>query len=371
MASADYDRRPADIRARQRNRKKKACQRCRTRKQRCDGKEPTCHNCATSGSECIPAKRDELALYPVAYINSLSQHVMNLESRQGQQKSHRNLASNTGLTSGLTYDVYVVPQENLEAPASQPSFSPPADRINNITAFNDPSLMDMNFMTAFPFQSPQNDNNDVQNPTFPGGFDLSLNLTPTRTSPGRRTTLSIPLTEAASHFQTYIDVIHPRYPVLTVEEYAQAYLVWKERGRSVDDFQKSWHLFVATMVRARLMPLILGQVVDMILQILGIGSRIHQPYNSRARRAQHEMLISHIESSDGEISDPDISPLSRLQAKLLNLIFVLLGDSTSRLVHVSGVVMRFATLHQFHRLEVSDQKDELDAKVRAWSCIYT
>lgn len=81
------------------------------------------------------------------------------------------------------------------------------------------------------------------------------------------------------------------------------------------------------------------------------------------------MLMSKIQAVQGIISDPQASPLLRLQAMLLYVIFALLGDSTSRLVHFSGVAMRFATLHGFHRLKDSEG-EESDQKIRAWSCIY-
>lgn len=62
----------------------------------------------------------------------------------------------------------------------------------------------------------------------------------------------------------------------------------------------------------------------------------------------------------------------RLQALLLYVVFAMLGDSTFGLVHVTGIAMRFATLHGFHRLRSSSEaeNEEMSLKSRAWSCIY-
>jgi hypothetical protein len=85
---------------------------------------------------------------------------------------------------------------------------------------------------------------------------------------------------------------------------------------------------------------------------------------------QHGMLLARVQAERGVISNHNASPLVRLKAMLLHVILALHGENTSRLVHLSGVTMRFATLHEFHRLTVSEANEEADAKIKAWSCIY-
>lgn len=57
------------------------------------------------------------------------------------------------------------------------------------------------------------------------------------------------------------------------------------------------------------------------------------------------------------------SPLVRLQAMLLYAIYTIHGNNTSRIVHITGVVMRFAVLHSFHEL-VDDGFAEMALKIK-------
>lgn len=82
------------------------------------------------------------------------------------------------------------------------------------------------------------------------------------------------------------------------------------------------------------------------------------------------MLLARVQAERGVISNEHASPLVRLKAMLLHVILALHGENTPRLVHLTGVTMRFATLHGFHRLNVSGANVEMDASIKAWSCIY-
>jgi hypothetical protein len=54
---------------------------------------------------------------------------------------------------------------------------------------------------------------------------------------------------------------------------------------------------------------------------------------------------------------------------LLYAFHALHGESTSRVVHIVGAVMRFAILHRFHCIR-HDGSGETDMKIKAWWCIY-
>lgn len=69
------------------------------------------------------------------------------------------------------------------------------------------------------------------------------------------------------------------------------------------------------------------------------------------------------------MTDSTYPPLARIQAMLLYAIHAIHGESTSRVVHIIGVVMRFAVLHRFHCLQ-DDGSEEANLKIKAWSCIY-
>jgi len=59
----------------------------------------------------------------------------------------------------------------------------------------------------------------------------------------------------------------------------------------------------------------------------------------------------------------------RLQAMLLSAMHALHSESTARIAHISGAIMRFATLHGFHRLVDLGDEDSL-MKIRVWSFAY-
>jgi len=61
--------------------------------------------------------------------------------------------------------------------------------------------------------------------------------------------------------------------------------------------------------------------------------------------------------------------LVRLQAMLLSAMHALHSESTARIAHISGAIMRFATLHGFHQLiDLGDKESQI--KLRVWSCAY-
>lgn len=58
-----------------------------------------------------------------------------------------------------------------------------------------------------------------------------------------------------------------------------------------------------------------------------------------------------------------------MQAMLLSAMYALHSDSTWHIAHVSGVIMRFASLHDFHRLADDGNEPDVEA-VKVWSCAY-
>ncbi|KAK9478297.1 fungal-specific transcription factor domain-containing protein [Lipomyces japonicus] len=61
---------------RKRNRSIAACNRCKSRKQRCDNAFPICTNCKKANAECISNEQ----AYPASYVHSLERHVQALEA---------------------------------------------------------------------------------------------------------------------------------------------------------------------------------------------------------------------------------------------------------------------------------------------------
>jgi hypothetical protein len=70
------------------------------------------------------------------------------------------------------------------------------------------------------------------------------------------------------------------------------------------------------------------------------------------------------------MADSASEPIVRLQAMLLSAMFSLHAESTWRIAHISGAIMKFATLHRFHRLKLEPNNPTNLLSIRVWSCVY-
>ena len=63
-----------------------ACDRCRSKKIRCDGTRPTCSQCATVGFECRTSDQLSRRAFPRGYTESLEERVRQLETEVAELK---------------------------------------------------------------------------------------------------------------------------------------------------------------------------------------------------------------------------------------------------------------------------------------------
>ncbi|KAF2014675.1 hypothetical protein BU24DRAFT_493228 [Aaosphaeria arxii CBS 175.79] len=304
---------------RHRTRLRKACQRCRSRKQRCDGRRPACENCASANAECIPAAQEPMGFYPSRYVQSLEEHIANLE--RGAEDEARTagsplqqlvptIASFSG--DGFVQDLTMQPN----APA------PIESNINDLYSILDEDLRGM--------------------PDYANASSNATDSTPAFMD------LDVPVRSGAGYFQAYFELIHPRYPFLDVEECSKAYQQWK--AGFVPSQNDIWSKFLVKMIFA----------IGCILQ----SSRLDQ-----SAQGLHSDLITQAEASQSIMTNESNTPLLRLQAMLLYTIYALHGDSASRIVHITGVAMRFAVLHGFHQIQ-NGEAAQNTLNIKAFSCVY-
>ena len=81
------------------NRVAQACDRCRRKKIRCDGKRPCCTQCANVGFECITSDKLSRRAFPRGYTESLEEKVRSL---QAEVRQLRNLAETPNGESSST-----------------------------------------------------------------------------------------------------------------------------------------------------------------------------------------------------------------------------------------------------------------------------
>lgn len=85
---------------------------------------------------------------------------------------------------------------------------------------------------------------------------------------------------------------------------------------------------------------------------------------------QQQQLRAQTQMEQSVVTDTITTPLIQLQAMLLLGMLALHSDSTSRIAHISGAIMRFATMHDFHVM-IDDGTEESTMKIKAWSCAYS
>lgn len=84
----------------------------------------------------------------------------------------------------------------------------------------------------------------------------------------------------------------------------------------------------------------------------------------------YQTLKSRAQAEQSIMVDSTSTPLIRLQAMLLSAMFALHAESTWRIAHISGAIMKFAALHRFHRLKKDVDDPSNSMSIRVWSCAY-
>ncbi|CAN3365567.1 hypothetical protein DICA3_F18910 [Diutina catenulata] len=110
-----------------------ACDRCRSRKVKCDGQQPSCGNCLKSGLECKISDKLTRRAFPKGYTENLEKRVRELEAelrqaRDGQvskASSSANLASEAARHTHTSNDRVVLNNSNTQ-------INNPIDQIFNL-----------------------------------------------------------------------------------------------------------------------------------------------------------------------------------------------------------------------------------------------
>ncbi|CAG9993113.1 unnamed protein product [Clonostachys byssicola] len=321
-----------------RRKKATACQRCRARKQRCDGQnQGACRNCRSAKA----ATNEPTDTYSVSYVEDLEQQVANLHARLPEQ------------TSETTAQVHTGPG-TLLAPNTQANIYAEVQGFNDpINAFYLPPIhshgnTDFPFDFSYPdenlFSIVQEPTTQVNNTVEPRSYELDTSQSIDASADAAMADVSV--REGASFFQTYFETIHPRYPFLDVEECSTAYLKWKTGEMKICS-NKDWPMCLLKLIIAN----------GAILQLAWLD------HTGRRQRQKLDVEEQNI------LSDTSFNPSRRLQVLLLQALLALHGETTERVVHIVGVAMRFAILHGFHRL-TNDGTHEADMKIKAWWSIY-
>ncbi|KAH6697634.1 hypothetical protein F5X68DRAFT_257763 [Plectosphaerella plurivora] len=322
-----------------RPRRAKACQRCRTRKQRCEG-PPNCRNCVSANEECLSAERERMALYSVQYIESLEARVSDLQHGATLATPGMSLDQRIDGPSRHVTDAFNNPQNASDQ--LDMSFIAPLDNSNNIIYGLDMLQSDDNLFSISDVA-----NHDTSAPSV-AHSDPAVPIHIPGQGPAP-TLAEVSIHEGAVFFQVYFETIHPRYPFLDVEECSRGYQDWRMGGIFLSS-PDAWRAYLVKMIFA-------------------VSSLLRQAKLDGSTRQQHHNLMLQAQADQTILTDHSYKPLIRLQAMLLYAIHALHGESTPRLGHIIGVAMRFAVMKGFHRL-VYDGTAETAMAIKAWWCVY-
>ncbi|EPE34298.1 Zn2/Cys6 DNA-binding protein [Glarea lozoyensis ATCC 20868] len=293
--------------------KKKACRRCRHRKQKCDFEQP-CHNCRTSGAQCESVVQERTEQYPIGYVSALEDHAASLE-KELSQKFPSAAADHMDFEGSLG----VVSNRPLLSPNANANFQPLPESDMSWQWQNPQTPHDMrtnsNAHIAFGVNntSPPQLSSWSQPSILESGFSHPKSPVASRQN-------DIPVCTAASYFRTYFQFVHPQYPFLELDKCSEWYTRWKVASPA--DPLDGWPAYCVKMIFA-------------------IGSLL-QSKSDDVTRFPHDELKSHAQVDNLTIQNQGCSPIIRLQSMLLSAVYALHSESTISISHLKTLVMRIA-----------------------------
>ncbi|KEQ58316.1 uncharacterized protein M437DRAFT_59666 [Aureobasidium melanogenum CBS 110374] len=330
-----------------RKRQRTACDRCKSRKQRCDNAYPQCTNCAKAGKDCN--KPPETEALNGSYTRALEDQVAYLEQRLMAMEEQQTRASSASTTN------------NLPSPAHANCPLTPnvlANDAANTQELASPFRHEVNVADVVGLLSLGNGNAEYVGSS--SGFALATDLgrmvqatvwnkalwlpTPSGSESERRSSNSdirkITLQELQSKakpvsdalgtrlISTYLVRIHPRFPFLFPSDLREIHLRQQITGSC------GFALFVLNMVYA----------------IGALNLRLtDQNYKEVPPEQFYISAMQHVASVR------EASPIDNLQALVLLILYHLRSESRNGLWHLTGLAMRTVTDIGLHR-EASTRK---------------
>ncbi|WPH01192.1 Hypothetical protein R9X50_00402800 [Acrodontium crateriforme] len=123
-----------------------ACDRCRTKKIRCDGVEPRCSNCDVVGLECKTSHHLSRRAFPKGYTESLENHVRELEAQVAGLKSDIDVLSGMLLRSSNSSQSVAQLPSPRSSPATSSKVNSHADTPQSPVPEQDESSEDVDFV---------------------------------------------------------------------------------------------------------------------------------------------------------------------------------------------------------------------------------
>ncbi|ORY78212.1 fungal-specific transcription factor domain-domain-containing protein [Protomyces lactucae-debilis] len=319
---------PSDHDPRPRKRQRTACDRCKTRKQKCDHVLPSCGNCAKAGLECTRAPPPDPSGPSSAYTRSLEEQVARLEAQlalsgeplprrstdgqthtTGQGQGHGDEASNSvaeivGALSGRNvagteFYIGTTSGYSLARDLSEMASAVVWDRTVNVQDY--------------------------------GNVDGDDRLSPINIAELQRQTLEIPSDALSARLiNAYIGRIHGRFPVVFKSD------LWDLHARRQSLFSQN---AVANNEHGFSKFMLL-----MVYAIAGLNLRLTEDYTEPSPELFYIQALKHITAARAS------SAINNIQAMVLLMLYHMRSDArTWSTWHMAGLAMRTTTELGLHR----------------------
>uniref|UniRef100_A0A0D2YER4 Transcription factor domain-containing protein n=1 Tax=Fusarium oxysporum (strain Fo5176) TaxID=660025 RepID=A0A0D2YER4_FUSOF len=209
---------------------------------------------------CLPASHEPTGMYPVSYVQGLEQRVAGLQGRLDQQSA-----------KSMTQEL---PESGSPlAPNLQTNIHPDLQGFTgHLDAFYMPSVPSQgNSFDLSTFQADNLFSISQQPPADEANYstDTTRSLDPSMAA----VVTDISVREGASFFQTYFEIIHPRYPFLDVEECSTAYIKWKA-GEIATCGNNAWSTCLLKLVMLlHAFHELHGESTERVVHIVGVAMR--------------------------------------------------------------------------------------------------
>jgi hypothetical protein len=282
-----------------------ACQRCRSRKQKCEDNRP-CSNCVKGGEECIPTQPAPRPHVDSEYIRTLEERIAELESPES--------ASN-----GIVH-----------CASSSPDVQRPAPSPGSVLATG------------------ANDESDVNHILFglmassPAQSLISVRPLPADKTFGTQApTTTLPADVEDSLLEAYRERAHAQYPFFHWDTFITWHSEWKHCLPS-DVTERSWQGFFVNLVYATSLLLL---------------------RRSHAAAFDAKSFYNHgISLLPAVFQQPD--RILHLQAYLLLSVHALHQSSTERIISLTSTAVRHSIQQQLHLGETESKPLDVKARLR-------
>ncbi|KAH6972402.1 fungal-specific transcription factor domain-containing protein [Ilyonectria sp. MPI-CAGE-AT-0026] len=342
-ASSDLADRPKSTHRRGLKRSSAACQRCRRRKQKCDGSLPTCGPCSLAGTSCVPSERLMVRVDPNCECERLRGHVKDLQDQlnalQAQQNVQATFFGQVGSdgpdSEGLVTLVSQTPQRASGTLDPARGFSPESD-----TFYRGRMLL-----PTFT----KNSTADTPNASFLSSAWHLWNGLAEASPPGDASDATqLSLDDYDSELvEIFFARRWPQFPVLHKPTFMERHFIPFSKGESHDKLSS----FQVNMV-------------------LAIGASEQSRAKTRPKPSHHQFFEAAVRDLGSVLEASDINCIQCL------LLLCMFGRDEPQLVNLwytAGLALRLAVGIDLHRHETVANKSLIDAEMckRLFWSMYT